>query len=109
MLKRDHGVTRFKFIFYKPKNKKKKSQTSIPELVRATEIIKAVDVSAVNAELESFSKKKGRKGSSYNTSIPSHVKEEESKYAYSNGTPAAINRFKSNHPQHTFLRTSINN
>ena len=36
MLKRDRGGKRFTVIFYKPKNKKKKSQTGVPELVRAT-------------------------------------------------------------------------
>ena len=43
---------------------------------------------------ESFSKKKGRKGSSYNTSKPSCIKEETGKYAHSNKMQAAINRFK---------------
>ena len=41
-------------------------------------------MSAVNAKLESFSKKKGRKGSSYDTSIHSRFKEEVGKYAYNN-------------------------
>ena len=44
--------------------------------VKATGNVTAADASNVNAELERFSKKKGRKGSSYNTSIPSRVKEE---------------------------------
>ena len=44
-----------------------------------------------------------------NTSIHSRVKEEVRKYAYSNGTQAAINCFKLKYPQYTFLRTSINN
>ena len=39
-------------------------------------------------------RKKGRKGTSYNTGIPSRVKEEVVKYAYSNWTQAAINHFK---------------
>ena len=51
-------------------------------------------------------RKKGRKGTSYNTGIPSRVKEEVVKYAYSNWTQAAINHLKSKHPQCTFLRTS---
>ena len=37
---------------------------------------------AVNAELESFSKKKERQGSSCNTNIPSRIKEEVGKYAH---------------------------
>ena len=50
----------------------------IPELVKATGKVTAAEWSAAdaNAELESFSKKKGRNGSSYNTSIPFRVKEE---------------------------------
>lgn len=44
------------------------------------------DVQAVNAKVESFSKKEGRNGSSYNTSLPSRVKEKVGKYAYNNGT-----------------------
>ena len=100
MLKRDHGDKRFMFIFYKPKNKKKKSQTDISELVKAIGNVMAADASAVNVELESFSKEKGRKVSSYNTFIRSRVKEEVGKYAYSNGTQATINRFKSKYPQY---------
>ena len=65
--------------------------------------------SAVNAELESFSKKKERQGSSYNTNIPSRIKEEVGKYAHTYGTQAAIKRFKSKYPHYTFLRTTINN
>ena len=53
----------------------KKSQTGIPELVKATGNVTTVDALAVNAEAESFSKKK-REDSSYNTSLPSCVKEE---------------------------------
>ena len=60
--------------FTSHKNEKKKSQTGIPELVNITGNVTAVMASAVNAELESFSKKKGVKGSSYNTRIPSRVK-----------------------------------
>ena len=41
--------------------------------------------------------------------IPSRVNEEAGKYAYSNGTQAPINRFKSKLPQYDFLRTSIRN
>ena len=52
----------------------KKSQTGIPELVKATGNVTTVDALAVNAEAESFSKKK-REDSSYNTSLPC-VKEE---------------------------------
>ena len=51
--------------------------------------------------------KKGRKGSSYNTSMPSRIKKEMEKYAYNNGTQVAINRFKSKYQQYTFLRISI--
>ena len=97
------------FIFRAMKNKKKTSQRVILELVEATGNVMAADVSAVNAELESFSQKKGRKGSSYNASIPSRVKEDVGKYSYSNGTLAPINRFKSKCTQYTFLRTSIDN
>ena len=39
------------------------SCTSIPRLVKATQNVTAADASAVNAELESFSKKKERQGS----------------------------------------------
>ena len=38
---------------------------------------------------------KEKKGSSCNSSIPSGVEEEVAKYAYSDGTQAAINRLKS--------------
>ena len=85
------------------------SCTSIPQLVKATGNVTAADASAVNAELESFSKKKERQGSSYNTNIPSHIKEEVRKYAYTYGTQAAIKRFKSKYPHYTFLSTTINN
>ena len=73
MLKKDDDNKRFAIIFYKPK-KKKKSQTGIPELVKATGNVMAADTSAVNTEMESFSKKKLRRGSSYRTSIPSRAK-----------------------------------
>ena len=85
------------------------SCTSIPQLVKATGNVPAADASAVNAELESFSKKKERQGSSYNTNIPSRIKEEVGKYAHTYGTQAAIKRFKSKYPHYTFLRTTINN
>ena len=84
------------------------SCTSIPRLVKATGNVTAADASAVNAELESFSKKKERQGSSYNTNIP-RIKEEVGKYARTYGTQAAIKRFKSKYPHYTFLRTTINN
>ena len=58
LLKRDHGD---KFIFYKPKNNKKKSQTGTPGLVKANGNVTVSDESAVNAELESLSKKKREK------------------------------------------------
>lgn len=45
----------------------------------------------------------------HSTNIPSRVKEEVGKYACSCGTQAANNRFKSKYPQHTFVRTTINN
>ena len=111
ILQRDHGRKRLTFTFYKLKKQeeKRKSQIGIPELVKATRNSTAADVSAVNAELESFSKKKGRKGSSYDTSIHSRVKEEVGKYAYNNGTQTAINCFKSKYSQYTFLRTCIDN
>ena len=81
------------------KSKTKKSQTSIPELVKTTGNVTAADTSTVNAKLENFSKKrKGRKGCSCYTIIPSRVKEKVGKYA----TQAAINRFKSKYPQYTF-------
>ena len=85
------------------------SCTSIPRLVKATGNVAAADASAVNAELESFSKKKERQGSSYNTNIPSRIKEEVGKYAHTYGTQGAIKRFKSKYPHYTFLRTTINN
>ena len=85
------------------------SSTSIPQLVKATGNVTAADASAVNAELESFSKKKERQGSSYNTNIPSRIKEEVGKYPHTYGTQAAIKRFKSKYPHYTFLRTTINN
>ena len=85
------------------------SCTSIPRLVKATGNVAAADASAVNAELESFSKKKERQSSSYNTNIPSRVKEEVGKYAHTYGTQGAIKRFKSKYPHYTFLRTTINN
>ena len=44
--------------FTSRKNKENKSQTGIPELVKATGNVTAADASAVNAELESFSEKK---------------------------------------------------
>ena len=82
------------------------SCTIIPRLVKATGNVTAADASAVNAELESFSKKKERQGSSYSTNIPSCIKEEVGKYVHTYGTQAAIKRFKS---KYTFLRTTINN
>ena len=85
------------------------SCASIPRLVKATGNVTAADASAVNAELESFSKKKERQGSPYNTNIPSRIKEEVGKYAHTYGTQAAIKRFKSKYPHYTFLRTTINN
>ena len=85
------------------------SCTSIPQLVKTTGNVTAADASAVNAELESFSKKKERQGSSYNTNIPSRIKEEVGKYAHTYGTQAAIKHFKSKYPHYTFLRTTINN
>ena len=45
-------------ILQAKKNKKKKSQTGIPELVKAEGSVTPADASAVNAELESFIKKK---------------------------------------------------
>ena len=83
------------------------SCTSIPRLVKATGNVTAADASAVNAELESFSKKNERQGSPYNTNIPSRIKEEVGKYAHTYGTQAAIKRFKSKYPHYTFLRTTI--
>ena len=85
------------------------SCTIIPRLVKATGNVTAADASAVNAELESFSKKKERQGSSHNTNIPSCIKEEVGKYAHTYRTQAAIKRFKSKYPHYTFLRTTINN
>ena len=71
-------------------------------MVKANGNITAADASAVIAELESFSKKKGIKAFLYNISIPSRVKEKVGKYAYSNGTDAAINRSKSKFLQYNF-------
>ena len=84
------------------------SCTSIPRLVKATGNVTAADASAVNAELESFSKKNERQGSSCNTNIPSRIKEEVGKNAHTYGTQAAIKRFKSKYPHYNFLRTTIN-
>ena len=47
--------------------------------------------------------KKRKKGSSYNSSIPSCVEEEVAIYAYSDGTQAAINRLKSTTPFFTYI------
>ena len=47
-------------LFYQPKKSKKKS--GIPELVKAIGNVTAADASAVNAELEIFSKKIRKKG-----------------------------------------------
>ena len=80
------------------KNKNKKSQTGIPELVKATGNVTTADVQAVNVKLESFCKKEGRNGCSYNTSLPSRVKEEVRKYAYNNET-LLIPSYQSIHTQ----------
>ena len=95
--------------FTSQKNNKNKSQPGIPELVIATRNVTTAGVSAVNAELESFNKKKGRKGSSCNIRMPSRVKEEVGKYTYSKGIQAAINSFKSKYPQYIFLQTCMKN
>ena len=47
--------------FTSQKNKKKKSQTGIAELVKVAGNVTAVDASAVNAEPQSFSRKKRKK------------------------------------------------
>ena len=55
-------------------------------------------------------KKKRRQSSLYNkysTNKPSRAEEEVEKYAYSNGTQAIVNCFKSKYPQYSFLHTSI--
>ena len=103
------ATTGLRLHFTNQKNKKKKSQTGIPELVKATENVTVADAPVVSAELDSLSKKKGIKRSSYNTIIPSRVEEEVEKYADRNETQAAIDWFKSKYPQYTFLCTSINN
>ena len=95
--------------FTSQKYKKKLSQIGISVLIKATGSVKAADVAAVNAELKSFSKKKGRKSSSCNTIISARDKEEVGKYVYINGTQSAVNRFKSKYPKYTSFCTSINN
>ena len=77
--------------------------------VKAAGNVTAANASVVNAELESLRNKKGRRGSSYSTNIPSRVKEEVGKYACSCGTQAAINCLKPKYPHDTFVRTTINN
>ena len=61
-------ATRDLRLYFTSVSKDKKAShgscTSIPQLVKATGNVTAADVSAVNAELESFSKKKERQGSS---------------------------------------------
>ena len=89
--------------------KKIKKKSGIPELVKAIGNVTAADASAVNAELEIFSKKIRKKDTSYNTSILTRVMEEVGKYVYSNGTKATINNFKCKYPQYDFFRTSNNN
>ena len=79
-------VTRDLRSYLRSQKNKKKSQTGTSKLVKATGTVTAADASAVNAKLESFGKKKGRRHSSYNTSISSRVIEEVRKYAYSNRT-----------------------
>ena len=88
MLNSDHDNT---MIFYVPK-KKNKSHTGIPESVKAIGNVMTANTSALNAEMEIFSKKKGRKDSLCNTSITSRTKGEVGKYAHSNRPQAAINR-----------------
>ena len=72
-LKKNHGDKRFCVHISQAKKNKSISQTGIPELIKITGYVRAVDSSAVNAELESCSKKKGRRWSLYNTSIPSCI------------------------------------
>ena len=50
-------VTRDLRSYFTSQKDKKKFQTDIPELVKATGNVTVADASAVNAELESFSKK----------------------------------------------------
>ena len=91
--------------FAHQKNRKKKSQTGIPELVKATGNVAAAVLTA-NAELGSFNNKKEERAL---TSIPSLVKEEVDIYAYNNRIQTPINRYKPKFPQYTFLHISINN
>ena len=89
-------------ILQAKKIRRKNLRYVFQNMVKANGNITAADASAVIAELESFSKKKGIKAFLYNISIPSRVKEKVGKYAYSNGTDAAINRSKSKFPQYNF-------
>ena len=79
-------VTRDLRSYLRSQKNKKKSQTGTSKLVKTTGTVTAANASAVNAKLESFDQKKGRRQPLYNTSIPSRVIEEVRKYAYSNRT-----------------------
>ena len=60
MLKKVHGDKNLRSYFTSQKTKK--SQTDISELVEATANVTASDALAVNAELGSFTKGKGKNG-----------------------------------------------
>ena len=60
MLKKVHGDKNLRSYFTSQKTKK--SQTDISELVEATANVTASDALAVNAELGSFTKEKGKNG-----------------------------------------------
>ena len=53
-------ATRDPFSYFISQKNEKKSQTSLSELVKATENVTAADALTVNAELKSFNKKKER-------------------------------------------------
>ena len=90
-------------------NKKKTSHAGNPKLIKINRNVAAAGMSTVNNKLVSFSKKKGKQGSSCNISKLSRAKEEVRKYTYSNRTYAATNNFKLKYPKYTFFRTSIHN
>ena len=75
-----------RFYFTRQINKKKTSQAGNPKLIKINRNVAAAGVSTVNTKLVSFSKKKGKQGSSCNISKPSRVKEAVRKYAYSKRT-----------------------
>ena len=94
------------------KRKKRKVEACIPELVKAAGSFKAVDTLTVNAEQEiSLRKKEDRVLYTINAVLVNRLvlrrKWKNKHTAYSNGTQAIVNCFKSKYPQYSFLHTSI--